>query len=214
MMEFAAPLLAYAAALAIAAAIPGPGIAALLGQSLAGGLRASLFFLVGLALGDVVYLTFAVAGLAVIAQTFAGAFLVVKVLGGAYLVYLAYKIWTSETSAMTVRRNGGSAGIAAVLTGFTVTMGNPKTIIFYLALLPTVVDLKAIGPSQWGALSAVTVIVLAVTLIPYAVLADRARSILGQSSSLRRLKRYAAGFIGGAGVLILGQAASAIARRG
>ncbi|MEN3792574.1 LysE family translocator [Fulvimarina sp. MAC3] len=212
-MEFAAPLLTYAVALGIAAAIPGPGVAALLGQSLAGGLRASLFFLVGLALGDVVYLTFAVAGLAVIAQAFAGAFLVVKILGGAYLVYLAYKIWTSDAEAMSIGRKANSSGLAAALTGFTVTMGNPKTIIFYLALLPTVVDLKAIAPAQWSALCVVTVAVLAVTLIPYAILADRARSILGQSSSLRRLNRFAASFIGAAGVLILGQAASAMARR-
>ncbi|TQS70164.1 LysE family translocator [Rhodobacteraceae bacterium] len=212
-MEFSAPLLTYAAALAIAAIIPGPGVAALVGQSLAGGFRASLFFLIGLALGDLSYLTFAVAGLAVIAQTFAGAFVVVKVLGGLYLLYLAYRIWTTKAATPHVSRMDATSRLSAMLAGYTITMSNPKTIIFYLALLPAVVDLDRIGVSQWGALCLVTVAVLGATLLPYAVLADRARTVLGRSSSLQKLNRWAAGFIGTAGVMILGQAAAAVTRR-
>lgn len=70
-MDSFAPLLAYTAALAIAAVIPGPGVAALVGQALGNGLRAALFFLGGIALGDVVWLSVAVAGLAALAQVFA-----------------------------------------------------------------------------------------------------------------------------------------------
>lgn len=212
-MDFTTPLFAYAAALAIAALIPGPGVAALVGQSLAGGMRASVFFLIGLALGDLTYLTFAVTGLAVLAHTFAGAFVVVKVAGGAYLIYLAYRIWTSDVSETKIERTDGAAGLAATAAGYAITMSNPKTIIFYLALLPTVVDLETIGVTQWSVLCLVTVVVLGATLIPYAILADRARAVLGHSSSLRRLNRWAAGFIGSAGVLILGQAASTLMRR-
>ncbi|MEN7537489.1 LysE family translocator [Aurantiacibacter flavus] len=180
-MDYANPLLVYAAALAIAAVIPGPGVAALVGQSLAGGMRASMFFLIGIALGDLTYLTFAVAGLAVLAQTFA--------------------------------RRDGATGLSAVAAGYAVTMSNPKTIIFYLALLPTVVELETIAVTQWAELCLVTVLVLAVTLSPYAVLADRVRAVFGHASALHRLNRIAAGIIGTAGVVILGQAASAMTRR-
>lgn len=212
-MESLAPLFAYAAALAIAAIIPGPGVAALVGQSLAGGMRASIFFLIGLALGDLTYLSFAVAGLAVFAQTFAGAFVLLKIAGGAYLIYLAYRMWTSEVAETPLAKADGAAGLAATAAGYTITMSNPKTIIFYLALLPTVVDLEAIGVTQWAVLCLVTIAVLGVTMIPYAFLADRARAVLGRSTSLRRLNRWAAGFIGSAGLAILGQAASTMTRR-
>ena len=108
------PLIAYAAALAVAAVIPGPGVAALVGQSLGGGLRAALFFLAGLVLGDLVYLTIAVAGLAALAQVFAGAFLVVKVLGGLYLVYLGVAFWKARAGLTQIdrseRRGGGRSG--------------------------------------------------------------------------------------------------------
>ena len=95
-MDLLAPLIAYSVALSIAAVIPGPGVAGLVGQSLGNGLQVSLYFLAGIALGDVVYLTIAIAGLAAIAQLFSGALLAIKVLGGLYLVYLASKFWRNE----------------------------------------------------------------------------------------------------------------------
>ena len=212
-MESLAPLMAYVAALAIAAAIPGPGIAALVGQSFGGGLPPALCMMAGIALGDVVYLTVAIAGLAAIAQTFASAFLVIKVLGGLYLIYLGYKFWTSEAGLTKVQAVAGASGAKAFLTGFAVTMGNPKTIVFYLALTPTVMDLKSIGLADWALLCVLTVLVLSAILTPYAMLAAKARAMMAQSDTLVRINRFAATIIGGAGMLILGQAASVLARR-
>lgn len=206
-------LLAYSAALGLAAVIPGPGVAALVGQSLGSGLRAALFLLAGLALGDVVYLTVAVAGLAALAQAFAGVFLLVKVLGGAYLIWLAARLWTARAGLAEAGEARPASDAGSFLTGFSVTMGNPKTIVFYLALLPTVLDLQEVGPAKWAMLAAATVCILFVTLTPYAVLAARARRLLTRPQALRRLNRTAAGIIGGTGALLLGQAAMALARR-
>lgn len=212
-MDMIAPLLAYAVALSIAAVIPGPGIAALVGQSLGGGLKMSLFFLAGIALGDIVYLTIAVAGLAALAQLFSGAFLVIKILGAAYLLFLAYKFWHSQAGLTQVSGSKNGTGFRAFLTGFSVTLGNPKTIIFYLALLPTVLNLGAVGVAEWLVLSSITVCVTFVVLSPYAVLAARARQMMTTPQALVKLNRIAAGVIGTAGVLILGQAAVSLTRR-
>lgn len=206
-------LIAYAAALGLAAAIPGPGVAALVGQSMGSGLKAALFLLAGIALGDVVYLTVAIAGLAAIAQTFAGVFLIVKMLGGAYLLYLAVKLWKSTSGATRIAASERRTNLGAFLTGFSVTMGNPKTIVFYLALLPTVLDLNGIDLTQWALLVAVTLCVLIATLAPYAVLAARARGMMTKPGALNRLNRIASGIIGATGVLILGQAVSTLAKR-
>ena len=208
-----ASLLAYSAALGLAAAIPGPGVAALVGQSMGGGLRAALFLLAGIALGDVVYLTVAVAGLSAIAQAFSGVFLAVKFLGGLYLLYLAAKLWTNRAGMAEVGTGRKRTDLGAFLSGFSVTMGNPKTIIFYLALLPTVLDLHSVGLGKWALLALVTVAVLFATLAPYAVLASRARSLMKQPAAVMRLNRFAAGIIGGTGALILGQAATTLVRR-
>ncbi len=207
------PLFAYALALAVAAVIPGPGVAALVGQALGRGLRPALFFLGGICLGDVVWLSVATAGLAALAHVFAGAFLVVKLLGGAYLIYLAWKFWTSEAGLVHAKSTSAAGGMRSFLAGFVVTLGNPKTIIFYLALLPAVLDLKQVHLGEWCMLAVLTVLVLFTVLSRYAVLAARARGWMKSTTALSRINRAAAGVIGAAGLLILGQAAQVLVRR-
>lgn len=212
-METIAPYLAYIAALGIAAVIPGPGIAALVGQALGGNRKASAMFLAGIALGDVTYLTVAVVGLAAIAKTFASAFIVIKFLGGGYLLYLAYKFWTSDVGLTKVQRAKEDSGVGSFFAGYFVTLGNPKAIVFYLALLPTVLDLNNVHFTQWAVLAVLTVLIIFAALAPYAALASKARDMLKQPKALQRLNRFAAAFIGGAGTLILSEAATAALRR-
>src|SRR3954471_18185862 len=76
-----AGFITYSGALAVAAAIPGPGITALVARALGSGFRSSLVMSLGLILGDLSYLTAVVLGLAFIAQTFGTVFLVIKWLG-------------------------------------------------------------------------------------------------------------------------------------
>jgi threonine/homoserine/homoserine lactone efflux protein len=201
------PYLTYASALAIAAVIPGPGVAALVGQALGQGLRAALWFLIGITLGDVAYLTIAVLGLAALTSVFAGALVVIKAAGGAYLVFLGYRFWTSQSGLIAVQRATRASDLKTLSSGFALTMGNPKTIVFYLALLPAVMDLGRVDAAQWAGMAALTVIVLLVTLSPYVLLANRARNALRDPRAQHRLARAAGLIIGGAGAVILIQAA-------
>lgn len=206
-------LIAYAIAFGIAAATPGPGVAALVGQSMGNGLRAACFLMTGIALGDVVYLTVAVAGLAAMAQAFAGAFLIVKILGGIYLLYLGVKLWNSRAKAAKIAISKKKTNAGAFFTGFSITMGNPKTIVFHLALLPTVLDLQNVGLGQWAMLVVVTIVVLFAVQAPYAILASRARHLMTQTGAMDKLNKTAGAIIAGTGALILWQSALAVARR-
>ncbi len=193
----------YAGALAIAAAIPGPGVTALVARALGSGFRSSLFMAFGLLLGDLIYLTAVVLGLTLIAQTFGTVFLIVKWLGVVYLAWLAWSFWTSGITPETVEARKVSGGfLVSFLSGLTVTLGNPKTMIFYLALTPTLVDLRTITFSDYTILAAVTVAVLLIVLVPYLVLAAKARSLLKAPRALKALNRIAAAFMGGAALAI------------
>ena len=88
-------LLVFAGALLVNAGSPGPSIAALVSRVLTRGFRDVLPFLVAMWLGEVLWLTLAVAGLAAIAETFHLLFVVIKWAGIAYLLYLAWKMWTA-----------------------------------------------------------------------------------------------------------------------
>ncbi|RVD33012.1 LysE family translocator, partial [Mesorhizobium sp. M4B.F.Ca.ET.019.03.1.1] len=155
--------LAYSAALGIAAAIPGPGVTALVARALGSGFRSSLAMSFGLILGDLTYLTAVMLGLAFVAQTFGMVFLAIKWAGVAYLAFLGWRFWTSGITPETVEARKGKGGLAAsFLAGLTVTLGNPKTMIFYIAITPTIVDLKAVTLADYGILVTLTVLVLLV----------------------------------------------------
>ena len=174
-----AGFIAYSGALALAAAIPGPGVTALVARALGSGFRSSLFMSLGLILGDLIYLTAVVLGLAIVAQSFGLVFLAIKWAGIAYLAWLAWSFWTSGVTAETVEARKGKDGLlSSFLAGLTLTLGNPKTMIFYLAITPTILDLKTITLADYGVLAALTIVTLLVVLVPYLALAAKARWFL------------------------------------
>ena len=195
--------LAYSATLAIAAAIPGPGVTALVARALGSGFRSSLAMSFGLMLGDLTYLTAVVLGLAFVAQTFGMVFLAIKWAGVAYLAFLAWRFWTSGISPENIEARKAKGGlVSSFIAGLTVTLGNPKTMIFYLAITPTMVDLKTITFADYAILAVLTVIVLFVVLVPYLALAAKARWFLKSPRALKLLNRTAAGFMMGAAAAI------------
>jgi threonine/homoserine/homoserine lactone efflux protein len=201
-----AGLVVFASALFIAAASPGPGIAAIVARVLGRGTSGAAAFTAGVAIGDVVWLTIAVLGLAAIAQSFHGVFLAIKYAGAAYLLYLAWKLWTAPVAAAAMAADASrESPLRLFLAGLAVTMGNPKVMVFYLALLPVLVDLAAITVLGYAELVAVTLAVLATVFTFYVVLAARARRLFASPRALKAVNR-------GTGALMAG-AAAAIATR-
>lgn len=195
--------LPYAIALAIAAAIPGPGIAACVGKALGSGFRPAVYFATGLVLGDLTYLTLAVLGLAALAAAFSGIFLLIKILGAIYLVYLAWSFWRAGIDPDKVETRKGNGFWASLLGGYSMTLGNPKTIIFYMALLPSVIKLDTVGFDDFLWLSLITIVVLYIVVVPYIALAAKARNFLRNPRALKALNRSAAGAMAGAAAYVV-----------
>src|SRR4051794_2742385 len=152
-----AGLLVFASALFVAAASPGPGVAAVVARVLGRGTRGAVAFTAGVALGDVAWLTIAILGLSAIAQAFQGVFLLIRYAGAAYLLYLAWRLWTAPVAVHGIEaERTREHPIKLFLGGLAVTMGNPKVMVFYLALLPALVDVAGVTLLGWAELSAVT----------------------------------------------------------
>src|SRR5712671_1678505 len=88
-------LLIFAAVYAVAVATPGPGIVTLVARTLGGGFWSAVPNTFGMAAGDLVLMTLSAFGLALVAQAMGDLFLIVKLAGAAYLIYLGYKYWTA-----------------------------------------------------------------------------------------------------------------------
>lgn len=193
----------YAIALGVAAAIPGPGITALVARALGSGFLASFWMSIGLVLGDLTYLVAVLFGLAVLAQTFGVAFLVIKWLGVAYLVWLAWKLWTAGIIGQNLQaETKKESALSSMLAGWTLTLGNPKTMIFYLAITPTIIHLETVTLVDGVVLVAITAVVLMIVIIPYLILAAKARGLFAKPKTLKIINRVAAGFLGSAAAAI------------
>lgn len=195
-------LMIFAGALFIAAATPGPSVAALVARVLSKGARDVLPFLVGLWAGDAFWLTFAVAGLSAIAVTFYHAFLVIKWLGVLYLLYLAWKMWFAKAETAEEALPEAKSPGRLFLTGLAVALGNPKIMMFYVALLPSIIDIRAVSLVGWAELVATLFIVLAVVDLSWMFLAAKARTFLKSRRAIRIANRASAGAMAGAAVAI------------
>jgi threonine/homoserine/homoserine lactone efflux protein len=137
-------LLVFAITYLVALALPGPGVAALLGRVLARGIHGVPAFIAGIVVGGLAWFTIAATGLAMLASTFAFVFVVVRYAGAAYILYLAWKFWTAPARPINIEAPASAEHGRRFLAGPSVNLGNPKNIVFFLALLPTVVDVGSL----------------------------------------------------------------------
>lgn len=201
-MEFSA-LAIFAFALLMSAGTPGPSIAALVARVLVRGWRDVAPFLAAMWIGELIWLTLAVAGLAAIAESFHLAVVVVKYCGIAYLLYLAWQMWRAPATiagAGGAPETGGPARM--FFAGLAITLGNPKIMVFYMALLPLIVDLEGTTLTDWAKLSVTMMAVLVVVDTGYVVLASRARIFLKSPAAVRLANRLGAGVMVGAATAI------------
>jgi threonine/homoserine/homoserine lactone efflux protein len=193
-------LLIFAGTLALMAGSPGPSIAALVARVIGRGYQGVVPFLAAMWLGEAIWLALAVFGLAVIAETFHLAFLVIKYVGLAYLAYLAYKMWTAPVAVKEDELPSSDSSFRLFFTGLAITLGNPKIMMFYMALLPTIIDLAHVSLVGWGELTLTMFVVLAAVDLGYVLLAGRARALIRSAKAMRLANKCSAVAMGGAAI--------------
>lgn len=145
----------------------------------------------------------AATGLAALARTAESVFVGIKWAGVAYLLSLAWKLWSAPAQRVAVNENDESQhGWRAFLASLMLTLANPKAILFFLALLPTVIDLASMNASRFIAISAAMAVVMPLVLFSYVFLAARARQLFTTPQSVRRLNRSSGIAMAGAAVVV------------
>lgn len=198
----ATSLLIFAGALLVAAGTPGPSIAALVARVVAKGFRDVFPFLAAMWIGEAIWLSMAVFGLAFVAQTFHLAFVVVKWVGVAYLVWLAWKMWTAPVAIKEGDMPRAESPAKLFLAGMAVTLGNPKIMMFYLALLPTIIDLGSVTLLGWAELTLTMALVLVAIDLSWVLAAAQARKFLKSRRAMKIANRVSAATMAGAAAAI------------
>ena len=182
---------------------PGPGVAAMIARGLGTGTRGALPYALGFMLGDMTWFTIAATGLAALANEFVWAFTALKYAGCAYLMFLAWKIWRApvvmgEITGTTTATDAWPSFIGA----YTLCLGNPKVIVFFISIMPLVVDVSKITFGTYLAMLAVMVPFVPMLTYGTLYLAKRARLVFRSSTALRRINRGSAGLMAGAATII------------
>jgi threonine/homoserine/homoserine lactone efflux protein len=195
-------LLAFAVGMTLLSLSPGPGLAAILSRTWTSGLGAGFAVTAGLVVGDFLFLGIAAIGLTAIATTLGPLFQIVKYAGALYLIWLGVKLILAASKPLTVEASPPVHPGRDVGMGLLVTLGNPKPILFYSALLPTFLDVTAIGIGDFLLLGAVVVAVSFTVYGGYMVLADRSRRMLASTAVVRRLNQATGAVLVGSGIVV------------
>ena len=139
-------LLAFAALSFLLIVIPGPSVLFVIGRALAQGRRAALTTVVGNTLGAYLLVVAVAFGIGSVVERSVLVFTVLKLAGAVYLVYLGVKAWRERGSLRAAFAGGevpAHSGLRTFWEGFAVGVTNPKTIVFFAAVLPQFVDREA-----------------------------------------------------------------------
>ena len=113
--------------------IPGPAVLAVVARSLTSGLKPALMLIAGILLGDTFYIAIVLFGMAAVGTALGDFFYIVKLVGASYLIFLGIKMWLADPDFTSRTRDiGASAGFKNCLVGFSITLGNPKAILFHI----------------------------------------------------------------------------------
>ena len=194
-------LLSLALAALIFAATPGPAVASIVATAAVRGVRACIGLLLGIVIGDLIVVFLALAGLGAVAQTMGPWFLVLKVVGAAYLIWLGIGLWRKQPQ--TLDETPTAAGLGnGIVAGLLLMLSNPKAILFYVAFFPTFVDVAALSLLDMAVVAVVVVGVVALSDLCMALLAGRAGRFVRSHKAMRRLNRASGTVMIGAGVVV------------
>jgi homoserine/homoserine lactone efflux protein len=193
----------FGASVAIAFS-PGAGAIQSMSCGLTHGLVRTYWSIVGQELGLLLQLTLIAIGLGSVVTRSIVAFDVLKIIGVAYLLYLAVRHWRASGHDLRARTSSGvtqRAGVPLLARGFFVNASNPKALVFYLAVLPQFVVPTALLLPQYLVIGLTFIGVDIVVMSLYAGLAARVLKTLGTRQQVRINRLFSALFATAALVL-------------
>ncbi|UPL18772.1 LysE family translocator [Microbacterium aurugineum] len=196
-------LLALIAAAFVMVVIPGPTVLFTIGRAMSLGRMGGFLSILGTAAGSIVLFVGVALGVGTVIAQSVLLFTIIKVLGAGYLVYLGVQAirHRKDAARALVAEQARRSGWRLLLEGFVVGVTNPKSIAFFLAILPQFVDLQAGSvPAQLFVLGVIVVAIGVTCDAVWVLLASAARGWFGRSP--RRIE--AMGATGGGLMIALG----------
>jgi len=140
------------------AAMPSTSVMLVVARSATAGVANGLAAVLGIVLGDLVYVALALLGLAAVAELLGSLFMLVRYMGALYLLWLGFRLLRSGKDSRSAPHASATSGglLASLLTGFFLTLGDVKAILFYASLFPLFIDASRLSGADIGIILAIT----------------------------------------------------------
>ena len=181
-------LLLYAGGIFLLFMVPGPVWVALTARSLSGGFASAWPLAVGVSIGDLVWPLLAIYGLTWMLSVYGDFLHVLRWIAAATFIVMGLLLIRKVSGALTADNRMTRPGrLAGFLTGLAAVIGNPKTILFYMGILPGFFDLTRVNGADTVAILAVSMSIPLTGNLCLALCIDRARRVLSSPESLHRV---------------------------
>ncbi|NTS77152.1 LysE family translocator [Catenovulum sp. SM1970] len=192
--------IALIAAMFFVAVLPGPAAFTVTSTSMTSGFKQGSMMTLGIVLADYVFIALALSGLTFIAELLGSAFIIVKYVCAVYLIWQGVRLVTATPEQFNNPKPRSNR--SAIVTGFLLTMSNPKAILFYAALFPTFVNLAHITiQDALGIMLCATLVFGSVNLV-FAYLGVKATNWVNNNRQLNLLNKTAGSVLMTSGLAI------------
>ena len=195
-------ILSFSLAMFLLAITPGAGVFAVISTALNSNIKNSFYMITGIILGDIIFLLLAIFSLSSIQTILGDMFIFIKYIGGIYLLYLAYKIFTSSC-IINVKENQNIKTSKNFITGLVITLSNPKVILFYISFLPTFIDLQKLIINDIFIIITLVTLVLSFVMSFYAISASKVKASLNNKKYIKTMNISASVAMTIAGIYLL-----------
>jgi len=195
---------AFLIASSIVVLIPGPNIILTINHAIRDGKRSGLATVPGVSLGALIAMTLSLAGAGAVLATSAYLFSMLKLAGAAYLIWMAYVLWTAPVqNKLTTGDTEAQPLKTLFLQSFLISTLNPKGPIFYVAFVPQFVDISGPVFFQFSILTATFICVATLNTLLWLFFANGLRDHFQKPGAMRLLNRGGASCLFVAGLFTL-----------
>ena len=193
------------AAMITLAMIPSPSVFAVVARAIASGFTHGAISTMGILVGDFIFIVLAICGLATIAEKMESLFILVKYLGGAYLIWLGISLSRSKSEAVELTGIKETSWLSSFLSGLFITLSDPKAILFYMGFFPAFIELSQISLVDVTLILAIATIAVGGSKLGYAYMADKSRLLFKSSQAKKAMNIIAGSVTMGTGIFLIGK---------
>jgi threonine/homoserine/homoserine lactone efflux protein len=170
-------MIALFGAMLVLAAMPSSSVLLVISRSAASGFIHGVLAALGIVAGDIIFILIAILGLSLLAETMGDLFVLVKYLGGAYLVWMGISLLRAKQGELKAGKNGSAAMSSSFFSGLFFTLADQKAILFYLGFFPAFINLSSLTLADTVVILSITLFAVGSVKVAYAFMADSATSL-------------------------------------